>query len=544
MWQCYSSLLHQHSFNQLQMEAEKASCDLSNLMSQPFLALNPLPSFYELSPKASSLPSEEELKQQDNCFYYQDAFLKTETIRTDMRQLQLKEWQLISLLLEKLRKKLKLPMSLVYLTKEDLRCLPHNRTKLLELLDYRKRVWEIQNQWNFPASFSLEDMEQLSLSSAEQQDAKAIASHAIRVAGNQQIIRGNAVIFQDNLMLDRLPKGSILIADNLLPEQVIACQHINGIILKKGGYLSHTSIIAREKNIPMVAQFKISEIKDKDKLLIQSGSQVTILSNKVIEWDFLDGMATTSDMGNKAQRLAMMNQKGFNLPNTIILKHRSIEKIHQLVSSGVNHDASSQLWHEYEEELKQILNQLTMTKSPIIVRSSTNVEDSSDYSYAGIFYSQPNINTTGELVSAICAAWQNVVDRAKVIQQYSGETQLALNLILQPYIKGQFGGVLFTESATPGLMQVEIAPGGVEGVTEGNAELTSLYIDERGQSLDAIGEKNSLSDQEYQMLYHLGRDIQALFGKPQDIEWILADQQFYIIQSRDISSASSCKYTP
>ena len=534
MWQCYSSLLHQHSFNQLQIEAEKSSSDLSDLINQPLQVLSSLPSYYELSSESGLLDSEVELKQCSGCSYYRNAFLKTETVRTDIRQLQLKEWQLISLLLEKLREKLKLPMSLVYLTKDDFCFLPSKRTKLIDLLNYRYEVWKTQNQWHFPSSFSLQDMEQLSLNSVELQDASFIESHAIRVAGNQQIITGKAVIFQDNLMIDTLPKGSILIADNLLPDQVIACQHINGIILKKGGYLSHTSIIAREKNIPMIAQFKISDIKDNDKLMIQSGNQVTVLSNKVIEWEFLDPTATATDMGNKAHRLAMMSQKGFNLPTTLILKHNSIEKIHQLVSSEVIHDAPSQLWQVYHEELKQILNQLMLKKSSIIVRSSTNAEDSSDYSYAGIFYSQPNISTTEELVSAICAAWQNVVDRAKTIQQYSGETQLALNLILQPYIKGQFGGVLFTESATPGLMHVEIAPGGVEGVTEGNAELTSLFIDERGQTFQAIGEKNSLSEHEYQRLYHLGREIEALFGKPQDIEWILAEQQFYVIQSRDI----------
>ena len=130
-----------------------------------------------------------------------------------------------------------------------------------------------------------------------------------------------------------------------------------------------------------------------------------------------------------------------------------------------------------------------------------------------------------------------MVNHLAIIKQYSGERQFVLNLILQPYIKGQFGGVLFTKSSIPGLMQVEIAPGGVEGVTEGNAELTSLYVDEKGQSTHAIGDKNSLSQLEYQTLYHLGHQIETLCGKPQDIEWIFSDKQFYIIQSRDISES-------
>ena len=90
-------------------------------------------------------------------------------------------------------------------------------------------------------------------------------------------------------------------------------------------------------------------------------------------------------------------------------------------------------------------------------------------------------------------------------------------------------------------MQVEIASGGVEGITEGNAILTSLYIDERGQPIHCVGEKNSLSNQEYQSLYSLGRKLEGFFGKPQDIEWIMADQQIYVIQSRDISENQNKK---
>lgn len=536
MWQCYSSVLHQQSFHQLQRSATKASYDLSNLINAHHSVLDslPLPTYYELSSQCVGIGTEVVPRKQDACSSSYSAFLTTETIRTAMRQLQLKEWQLISLLLEKLRAKLMLPISLVYLTKDDFLNLPNDHSKLIDLLAYRYKAWQIQNEWNFPASFSLQDMEQLPSNSTWQNDTKPSAPHAIRVSGNQPIMSGHAIILQDDMALDTLPKESILVATNLLPEQIIACQHINGIILEKGGYLSHTSIIAREKNIPIIAQFQISTIKDKDKLLLHSGNQVSILNTTVLEWVFLDGTTTTATIGNKAQRLAIMNQYGFHLPTTIILKHHSVEKINRLLYPQTDHHLPIKLRQDYYDELKQLLHILVQNKSPIIVRSSTNVEDSNHYSYAGIFYSQPNVYTTEDLIAAIDASWKNLIAREKLVKQYSGETQLTLNLILQPYIKGQFGGVLFTKTPKPGLMHVEIAPGGVEGVTAGNAELTSLYIDETGQPFDAIGEKNNLSKQQYQILYRLGCEIETLFGKPQDIEWIIADHEFYIIQSRDM----------
>ena len=525
MWQSYSSLLHQQTFNQLQNKAKKIPCDVSDLINNSPQSLK-LASYYELSVEPS--------KKTDHFTHDRTVFFRTEHVRTCMRELQLKEWQLISSLLERLREQLRLPLSLVYLIKNDFSSLPKEHTKLMALINYRYEAWKTQNQWSFPETFSLEDMEQPSLNATLEQDSPSNEAQAIRVAGSQSIITGHAVLFNDHLVMSRLPRDSILIANNLLPEQIIACQHINGIILKKGGYLSHASIIAREKNIPLIVQFKGLEIKDHDNLLIESGNQVTILNHKILEWTFVEDVTTMSAIGNKAKRLGMLSQNGFNIPKTIVLNHQSIEKI---VSLQAKHESTDRLWPAYYEELKQLFNLLTHKKSSIIVRSSTNIEDSSQFSYAGLFYSQPHITTMDALIAAICTSWQAMVNHLAIIKQYSGERQFVLNLILQPYIKGQFGGVLFTKSSIPGLMQVEIAPGGVEGVTEGNAELTSLYVDEKGQSTHAIGDKNSLSQLEYQTLYHLGHQIETLCGKPQDIEWIFSDKQFYIIQSRDISES-------
>ena len=539
MWQSYSSLLHQHAFLQLQAEAEKTCRDLSQLMTKATDTSDVSSPFYTFSTKQNNTQTKVTLKDQANLSYWQQAFLNTEPVRTAIREYQLKEWQLISQLLEKLTQLLTLPISLVYLTKHDLSYLSPQRSKIIDLLSYRYQTWHIQNEWPFPPTCSLQDLERVFTPLNAQQDSSSLVSHAIRVAGNQSIVSGSAVIYRDKLQLGKLARGSILIADNLLPEQIIACQHIKGIILKNGGYLSHTSIIAREKNILLIARFNISTIPDKAKLMIHHDNQVTILSEKLLDWDFIDGIDTSSPIGNKAQRSAIMSQYGYNLPTTIILKHDTVEKIYQLASLYKLNKISATVWQPYFDELKQLLTLLTHEQASIIIRSSSNLEDSNEYSYAGIFYSQPHINSVEALIGAITAAWQNMLDRADVIKKYTGETQISLNLMLQTYIKGQFGGVLFTESSTPEFMQVEIAQGGAEGVTEGSTALTSVYIDKNGQTSHAFGEESMLCHEQYQALYQLGRELETLFGAPQDVEWVIAEEQIYIIQSRDITSSYS-----
>lgn len=528
MWQFYSSLLHQDAFRQLQIAATKTSSNISELLHSSFETPQSItnPSFYELSDQSNFKIN---LKQKSNS-NLRDSFLNTEYVRTHVRQFQLKEWQLINLLLEKLTQQLELPLSLSYLTMNEFRSLPKNRSTLIELLKDRYTAWKLQNEYQFPNAFSLHDIEQLPLNTTEQITNIESQSLAIRVAGKQPICTGTAVVFKEGLNLETLGRSSILIADNLSPEQIISCQHIKGIILKKGSYLSHSAIIAREKNMTMIAQFPISTLKDKDKLIIHSGNQVNVLKNKVLDWDFLEEQKDNAAIGNKAQRLALLSHNCFNIPESIILKHHTIKKIYDLIASASEHP----LWQEYHEELKQ-LYELVATHTPIIVRSSTNVEDSSCYSYAGIFYSQANIRNMDEFLSAICTSWENMIKRRALVMEYSGENELNLHLIIQPYIQGQAGGVLFTESETPGLMCIEVASNGIEGVTEGHGALASLHINAQGQTFYEQGKKNILNKKQYQDLYQLGRQLETLFGKAQDIEWIIADQQLYVIQCRNIS---------
>lgn len=52
------------------------------------------------------------------------------------------------------------------------------------------------------------------------------------------------------------------------------------------------------------------------------------------------------------------------------------------------------------------------------------------------------------------------------------------------------------------------------------------------------GQQNqpALTDGQISRLERLGRQIEAHFGCPQDIEWCLADDAFFVVQSRPITA--------
>ena len=69
----------------------------------------------------------------------------------------------------------------------------------------------------------------------------------------------------------------------------------------------------------------------------------------------------------------------------------------------------------------------------------------------------------------------------------------------------------------------------------------SIYALQEGgtetQEIDPDQQKTqTLTDQQILQLAQIGRKIEAYFGYPQDIEWCLVDDTFYIVQSRPITT--------
>ena len=68
----------------------------------------------------------------------------------------------------------------------------------------------------------------------------------------------------------------------------------------------------------------------------------------------------------------------------------------------------------------------------------------------------------------------------------------------------------------------------IYAVKEGGTE--TKQIDPAQQKIQ------TLSEQQILQLEQIGRQIEAYFGCPQDIEWCLARNTFYIVQSRPITT--------
>jgi phosphohistidine swiveling domain-containing protein len=110
-------------------------------------------------------------------------------------------------------------------------------------------------------SISLRDLETLSMSDADAGD-HAEESGALKgnlVAGSEAVIgRARVLTGQD---ISAVRDGEIVVARYMHPSWTPAFPRLKGIVTEVGGWLSHTSILAREYDIPTVIGVRAAEFR-------------------------------------------------------------------------------------------------------------------------------------------------------------------------------------------------------------------------------------------------------------------------------------------
>ncbi|RLM62973.1 pyruvate phosphate dikinase [Halorubrum sp. Atlit-8R] len=199
------------------------------------------------------------------------------------------------------------------------------------------------------------------------------------------------------------------------------------------------------------------------------------------------------------------------------------------------------------------------------VRSSATAEDLPTASFAGqheTFLGVPADDVLDAVRDCMASLF---TDRAVAYRARNGisHSTVEMAVVVQEMADADAAGVLFTadpDSGKRGVASVEATYGLGETVVSGEVSTDNARIDKAtGEILDYdIGEKATerrltddgteteetteerrreqvLSDAQLRTLVNLGTRIEKLFDAPQDIEWVLADGEFVILQSRPIT---------
>ena len=200
------------------------------------------------------------------------------------------------------------------------------------------------------------------------------------------------------------------------------------------------------------------------------------------------------------------------------------------------------------------------------VRSSATAEDLPTASFAGQQDTYLNVIGKPAILGHVSRCWASLfTERAVTYRLRHGfdHRKVHMAVVVQKLVVPQAAGILFTadpvtsnrkvssieagfglgEALVSGLVNADgykVRNGQVTGKTIATKKLATWALPDGGTQERALEpeRQNSpvLTDEQILRLERLGRRIEEHFGHPQDIEWCLADDAFYIVQSRPITT--------
>ncbi|MDG5816311.1 PEP/pyruvate-binding domain-containing protein [Chitinispirillales bacterium ANBcel5] len=295
-------------------------------------------------------------------------------------------------------------------------------------------------------------------------------------------------------------------------------------------------------------------------------------------------------VGGKGANLGEMIEAGLPVPGGFVLLTNAYrefvkingldEKITALLSeAGIDNEREGECvsekikrWFvdgvvpgEIKAEIEAIYKALG--RPVIAVRSSATAEDLPGISFAGQYSTFLNVQGEEELLKSVKQCWASLWNSRALLYRKKldiSNLDLAHGVVVQHLILSEKSGVLFTANPLNGrrdqillnsswglgeaIVGGEVTPDQWV-VQKGNEEIveTSVAKKEHMTERKANGivlvpvakelqEKVTLSNEEVKTMLKLALQVENYFGTPQDVEWAYADNRFYLVQSRPVTS--------
>ncbi|MCL5960299.1 MAG: PEP-utilizing enzyme, partial [Chloroflexi bacterium] len=217
---------------------------------------------------------------------------------------------------------------------------------------------------------------------------------------------------------------------------------------------------------------------------------------------------------------------------------------------------------------KELSRRQGVAQEFVAARSSATLEDTVQFSFAGMFQSFLNVRGDDDLVRQIKACWASLFGARvlfyRVKQGLLGEQFIAV--IVQKMVNADRSGVLFTVNPAtnnPKVLLIEAAWGLGELVVGGQVTPDRYEVDKESLALisqeigrkdfmlvrdEATGENvridlsadkasaQVLTEQEIRLLSELGKRDEEHYRSPQDAEWAIERGKIYLVQTRPVTT--------
>jgi pyruvate,water dikinase len=220
---------------------------------------------------------------------------------------------------------------------------------------------------------------------------------------------------------------------------------------------------------------------------------------------------------------------------------------------------------DINQEIARLLSRLD-EKNAYAVRSSATAEDLPTASFAGQQDTYLNIIGKEAIYQHISKCWASLfTERAVIYRIQNGfdHRKVHLSVVVQKMVFPQVAGILFTADPVTSnrkVLSIDASFGLGEALVSGlvnadiykvcNGKVIDKKISTKKLAVYALKDggtkeqeieperqnRQALTDEQILQLERTGRKIEEHFGCPQDIEWCLVDDTFYIVQSRPITT--------
>ena len=265
------------------------------------------------------------------------------------------------------------------------------------------------------------------------------------------------------------------------------------------------------------------------------------------------GALDSPHAGGKARALARAERGGLSVPAWIVLSDSAFfdaltagqrAALHSDPSSVARIIAAVSMSDAVRSTVDAAIRALCPDGECLAVRSSAIDEDGESCSFAGQLESFLDV-APGDAPDRVLAVWRSAFsDR---VLAYCREHGLVFAprppaVILQRMVTPQAAGVAFSAdpvSGRRGVAVVSAVRGYGDALVAGLADADTWRVDRSGEILQrtVVGQPASavLSDDQVRAVAALARQAARLFGRPQDIEWAIADR-LVLLQSRPVTS--------
>jgi len=240
----------------------------------------------------------------------------------------------------------------------------------------------------------------------------------------------------------------------------------------------------------------------------------------------LHGASLPPRIGNKAQKLRFLIKEGFQTPQTYVCTW----------DAYLRYQRDD---HQIVELVKSELLSSVDLEQTYAIRSSANIEDSFDLSFAGQFKTVLNIQGADDILHAMWSIWATA--HSSTVQAYLTKhaidpQQLKMAILIQEMVSPLVSGVSFSKNPMTGLDEVivEAVRGSGEALVQ-DGITPDRWINKWGAWLSTPAESHI----EFDLIHEVVQQTKAIadaYGHAVDLEWVYDGRTIHWIQLREITS--------